>query len=102
MDDHLTGILSNIGIISFIALSAYLSLLTGEISFGQQAFFAIGAYVAGIATAMWGWPLAAGLRRDSAIAVRAVPLPNRRRRRACRSERRRRLPRHPLHFRARF
>jgi ABC-type branched-subunit amino acid transport system permease subunit len=51
------GVLSNIGVISFVALSAYLLLLTGEISFGQQAFFAIGAYAAGIATALWGWPL---------------------------------------------
>ncbi len=57
MDDYLVGVLSNIGVISFVALSAYLLLLTGEISFGQQAFFAIGAYAAGIATAMWGWTL---------------------------------------------
>ena len=62
MDDYLVGVLSNIGVISFIALSAYLLLLTGEISFGQQAFFAIGAYAAGIATALWGWPLAARAR----------------------------------------
>ena len=61
MDDHLVGVLSNIGVISFVALSAYLLLLTGEISFGQQAFFALGAYAAGIATAMWGWPLTAAL-----------------------------------------
>jgi branched-chain amino acid transport system permease protein len=61
MDDYLIGVLSNIGVISFVALSAYLLLLTGEISFGQQAFFAIGAYAAGIATALWGWPLAAAL-----------------------------------------
>ena len=61
MDDYLVGVLSNIGVLAFLALSAYLLLLTGEISFGQQAFFAIGAYAAGIATAMWGWPLAAGL-----------------------------------------
>ena len=61
MDDYLVGILSNIGVIAFIALSAYLLLLTGEISFGQQAFFAIGAYAAGIATALWGWTLIAGL-----------------------------------------
>src|SRR5215813_11041614 len=61
MDDYLIGVLSNIGVISFVALSAYLLLLTGEISFGQQAFFAIGAYAAGIATAMWSWPLAAAL-----------------------------------------
>jgi branched-chain amino acid transport system permease protein len=61
MDDYMTGVLSNIGVVSFVALSAYLLLLTGEISFGQQAFFAIGAYAAGIATALWGWPLALAL-----------------------------------------
>jgi hypothetical protein len=61
MDEYLISVLSNIGVVSFVALSAYLLLLTGEISFGQQAFFAIGAYAAGIATAMWGWPLALAL-----------------------------------------
>ena len=61
MDDHMIGVLSNIGVVSFVALSAYLLLLTGEISFGQQAFFAIGAYAAGISTALWGWPLALAL-----------------------------------------
>ena len=61
MDDYMIGVLSNIGVVSFVALSAYLLLLTGEISFGQQAFFAIGAYAAGIATALWGWPLAPAL-----------------------------------------
>jgi branched-chain amino acid transport system permease protein len=74
MDDYLISVLSNIGIISFIALSAYLLLLTGEISFGQQAFFAIGAYVAGIATAMWGWPLAAGLAWGAAAGAAAAAL----------------------------
>ena len=61
MDDHLVQILANVGMISFIALSAYLLLLTGEISFGQQAFFAISAYVSGIATAMWGWSFLPGV-----------------------------------------
>ncbi len=61
MDDFTVSILSNIGMITFLALSAYLLLLTGEISFGQQAFFAIGAYLSGIATAMWGWPLWLGV-----------------------------------------
>jgi branched-chain amino acid transport system permease protein len=74
MDDYVIGVLSNIGVISFIALSAYVLLLTGEISFGQQAFFAIGAYAAGIATAMWGWPLAAGLAWGAAIAAAAAVL----------------------------
>ena len=74
MDDYLVGVLSNIGVISFVALSAYLLLLTGEISFGQQAFFAIGAYAAGIATAMWGWPLTAALVWGAAIGGGAAAL----------------------------
>jgi branched-chain amino acid transport system permease protein len=71
-------VLSNIGIISFVALSAYLLLLTGEISFGQQAFFAIGAYAAGIATAIWSWPLAPALvfgAASSALAATLVGIP---------------------------
>lgn len=56
MTPYLVSVLTNVGMISFIALSAYLVLLVGEISFGQQAFFAIAAYGSGIATAMWGWP----------------------------------------------
>jgi branched-chain amino acid transport system permease protein len=74
MDDYFIGVLSNIGVISFIALSAYLLLLTGEISFGQQAFFAIGAYAAGIATALWGWPLAAALAWGAATGAGAAVL----------------------------
>jgi branched-chain amino acid transport system permease protein len=74
MDDYLVGVLSNIGVISFLALSAYLLLLTGEISFGQQAFFAIGAYAAGIATAMWDWPLAAALAFGAAAGAAAAVL----------------------------
>ncbi len=74
MDDYLIGVLSNIGVISFIALSAYLLLLTGEISFGQQAFFAIGAYGAGIATTLWGWPLAAGLLFGAGMSAAAAVL----------------------------
>jgi len=69
MDAHLVSVLSNIGMISFIALSAYLLLLVGEISFGQQAFFAISAYTSGIATAMWGWDLWLGLLWGAGIAA---------------------------------
>jgi branched-chain amino acid transport system permease protein len=57
MDEYTIGVLTNIGLASFIAISAYLVLLAGELSFGQQAFFGVGAYAAGIATAMLGWPL---------------------------------------------
>ena len=54
MDDHVITVLNNMGGFSFIALSAYLLLLSGEISFGQQAFFGIGAYASGMMTAMFG------------------------------------------------
>ena len=72
MDDHVVQVLSNIGMISFIALSAYVLLLTGEISFGQQAFFAIGAYASGIATAMWGWGFWTGLAWGAGMAGAAA------------------------------
>lgn len=74
MSDYLVGVLSNIGMISFIALSAYLLLMIGEISFGQQAYFAIAAYSSGIATAMWGWPLWLGLIWGASTAGVAAAL----------------------------
>ena len=61
MDDYVITVLSNIGMISFIALSAYLLLVTGEISFGQQAYFGLSAYAAGAATAMFQMPIWAGI-----------------------------------------
>ena len=57
MDDYTIGVLTNMGLFSFLALSGYLLLIAGELSFGQQAFFGIGAYASGIATAMYGAPL---------------------------------------------
>ncbi len=57
MDDYTIGVLTNIGLFSFIALSAYLLLVTGEMSFGQQAFFGVGAYASAMLTAMYGVPL---------------------------------------------
>ena len=74
MDDYLVTVLSNIGMISFIALSCYLLFLIGEISFGQQAFFAISAYTSGMATAMWGWPLWIGVLWGGGIAAIAAAL----------------------------
>ena len=68
LDDHVIGVLSNMGMISFIALSAYLVLVVGEISFGQQAFFAISAYASGIASAMWGWPFLGAVLWGAAVA----------------------------------
>jgi branched-chain amino acid transport system permease protein len=78
MDEFSIGVLTNIGLISFIALSAYLLLIAGELSFGQQAFFGVGAYAAGILTAVYGWPLplaALGAMVCGALAALLVGLP---------------------------
>jgi len=61
MSDFAIGLASNIGMLAFVALSAYLLLISGSISFGQQAYFGLGAYGAGIATALWDWPLMVAL-----------------------------------------
>jgi branched-chain amino acid transport system permease protein len=61
MDEYAIGVLTSIGLFSFVAASAYVLLVAGELSFGQQAFFGVGAYAAGIATAMLGLPLPLGI-----------------------------------------
>lgn len=61
MDEYAIGVLTNIGLLSFVATSAYLLLVAGELSFGQQGFFGVGAYAAGIATAMLSLPLFVGI-----------------------------------------
>ncbi len=78
MDEYAIGVLTNVGLFSFVALSAYLLLIAGELSFGQQGFFGVGAYAAGIGTAMLGWPLplaALGAMAAGALAALLVALP---------------------------
>ena len=52
LNEYILTVISNIGMISLIALSAYIILITGEISFGQQAYFGISAYAGAIATTL--------------------------------------------------
>lgn len=52
--EYYVAVLIAIGIHIILGLSAYLVAITGQVSFGQQGFYAIGAYVAGMCTAMWG------------------------------------------------
>src|SRR5262245_24743139 len=49
------------GLYSLLACSGYVVTVTGQVSLGQQGFYAIGAYLAGIGTALWGWPLPSAL-----------------------------------------
>jgi branched-chain amino acid transport system permease protein len=66
--DYLFSVMANMGMIAFVALSAYLLLIVGQISFGQQGFFAIGAYAAGICTAIWQLPLALAIPAAATVA----------------------------------
>ncbi len=76
--EYAIGLASDMTIMALLALSAYLLLLVGRVSFGQQAFFGIGAYCAGIASAIAQWPLAAALgvgMLGGALASLALALP---------------------------
>jgi branched-chain amino acid transport system permease protein len=78
MDEYAIGVLTSIGLLSFVALSAYLLLIAGELSFGQQGFFGVGAYAAGVGTAMLGWPLPLALMLAmicGALAATLIGLP---------------------------
>lgn len=67
--NELVAIMPMFCISLMLALSCYLVLKSGEISFGQQAFFGIGAYSGGILTAMFDWPLVAALAVSAAAAA---------------------------------
>jgi len=55
--DFYYGLAQIIGVHTLLGLSAYILLLTGQVSLAQAGFFAIGAYVAGMLTVLTGWPL---------------------------------------------
>ena len=72
------GLAQIVGVHTLLGLSAYIVLLTGQVSMAQAAFFAIGAYAAGMLTVLAGWhivpALAAGAVLGSATAC-AVGFP---------------------------
>lgn len=55
--EYLNALFIQTGIHVLLGLSVYTVALTGQISFGQQGFLAIGAYLSAIATTLWGIPL---------------------------------------------
>jgi len=55
--DFYLGLLQIIGVHTLLGLSAYIVLLTGQITLAQAGFFAIGAYTAGILTVLAGWSI---------------------------------------------
>lgn len=55
--DFYYGLLQLIGVHTILGLSAYIVLLTGQVTLAQAGFFAIGAYIAGMLTILAGWHL---------------------------------------------
>lgn len=55
--EYYFSLLTLFGFRILLGLSAYVVILTGQISLAQAGFYAIGAYTAGAATAIWGWPI---------------------------------------------
>ncbi|MEH2549894.1 branched-chain amino acid transport system permease protein [Bradyrhizobium sp. AZCC 2262] len=63
-----------IGFHTLLGLSAYVVLLTGQVSFAQGGFFAIGAYVAGMLTVISGWHVIPAMLAAGSIAALAACL----------------------------
>lgn len=55
--DFYLGLAQVIGVHTLLGLSAYIVLLTGQVTLAQAGFFAIGAYTAGMLTVLAGWHL---------------------------------------------
>jgi branched-chain amino acid transport system permease protein len=66
--DYYIAVASIIGMHALLGLSVYLLAISGQMSLGQQGFFAIGAYLAGMGTALWGLPLAPSLLLGALLA----------------------------------
>lgn len=66
--DYYFGLSQTIGIHTILGLSAYILLLTGQISLAQVGFFAIGAYTSGILTTMFEYHIMPALLIGSLVA----------------------------------
>jgi len=76
--DFYYGLVQLIGIHTLLGLSAYIVLLTGQVSLAQAGFFAVGAYAAGMLTVLGGWHLAPALGASAlfgGITAAAVGFP---------------------------
>ena len=76
--DFYFGLVQLVGVHTLLGLSAYIVLLTGQVTLAQAGFFAIGAYVAGMLTVLAGWHLVPALGVSAlagAITACAVGFP---------------------------
>lgn len=76
--DFYWGLAQLVGVHSLLGLSAYVVLLTGQVSLAQAGFFAIGAYTAGMLTVLWNWHIVPALLAGAllgAVVACAVGFP---------------------------
>ena len=66
--DFYFGLAQTIGIHTLLGLSAYVVMLTGQLSLAQAGFFAIGAYTAGILTVLFQWTILPALVVGAVLA----------------------------------
>jgi branched-chain amino acid transport system permease protein len=59
--DFYYGLGQTIGVHTLLGLSAYIVLLTGQVTLAQAGFFAVGAYAAGMLTVLAGWHIVPAL-----------------------------------------
>lgn len=59
--DYWLAVVAVFSVSLILALSCYVVILCGELSFGQQAFFGVGAYAAAVCTAILGTTLATAI-----------------------------------------
>jgi branched-chain amino acid transport system permease protein len=67
--DFYYGLAQTVGIHTLLGLSAYIVLLTGQVTMAQAAFFAIGAYTAGMLTVLAGWHIVPALGAGSVLGA---------------------------------
>jgi len=67
--DFYFGLVQIIGVHTLIGLSAYIVLLTGQVSLAQAGFFAVGAYAAGMLTVLAGWAILPALAASAVLGA---------------------------------
>ncbi len=66
--DYYLGVFQTIGVHTLLGLSAYILLLTGQVSMAQIGFFAIGAYSSGVLTVIFSWHIYPALAVGALLA----------------------------------
>jgi len=67
--DFYLGLLQIIGVHTLLGLSAYVVLLTGQVSLAQAGFMAIGAYVSAMLTVLAKWALVPAMLAGGMVAA---------------------------------